>query len=289
MKTAVLDHPASQWLELPLADGEIALWWLGQAGFAIRGGGLNVVLDPYLSDALAVKYAGKEFPHTRMMPPPLEAASLRGLDFWLCTHRHGDHMDGPSLHQALPVNPRCRVVLPRAEIPHALGKLGLPRDRLLPVSDGEKLPLAPGFTLEAIPSCHEEIVRDAEGNSHFLGYILEICGVRIYHSGDCIPYPGLAETLASRRIDLALLPVNGRDEFRGSRGVPGNFTLEEALELCREAGIPRLLGHHFGMFDFNSVDIRSLSMPPAAGVQLIPAECGLAWLLHRQGARGGAC
>ena len=36
-------------------------WWLGQAGFAIRHSRGTLLVDPYLSDSLAVKYAGSRF------------------------------------------------------------------------------------------------------------------------------------------------------------------------------------------------------------------------------------
>jgi hypothetical protein len=36
--------------------------------------------------------------------------------------------------------------------------------------------------------------------------------------------------------------------------VPGNFTLEEAIRFCRATSIPQLIGHHFEMFDFNTID-----------------------------------
>jgi L-ascorbate metabolism protein UlaG (beta-lactamase superfamily) len=69
------------------------------------------------------------------------------------------------------------------------------------------------------------------------------------------PDPGLEEWLHARPIDVALLPVNGRDEFRRSRNVPGNFTLEEAVGLCHQVNIPIMIGHHFGMFEFNTVNV----------------------------------
>ncbi|MEI6166601.1 MAG: MBL fold metallo-hydrolase [bacterium] len=90
---------------------------------------------------------------------------------------------------------------------------------------------------------------NARGEHHWLGYIIRMAGRAIYHSGDCVPYEGLPERLAAERIDVALLPVNGR-----GKGVPGNFTFEEAVALCRAAQIPVLVAHHFGMFAFNTVD-----------------------------------
>jgi L-ascorbate metabolism protein UlaG (beta-lactamase superfamily) len=69
-----------------------------------------------------------------------------------------------------------------------------------------------------------------------------------------VPYEGLGLRLKSERIDVALLPVNGRDKYRSSHGVPGNMTFVEAERLCESADIPWLVPHHFGMFDFNTVD-----------------------------------
>jgi L-ascorbate metabolism protein UlaG (beta-lactamase superfamily) len=78
--------------------------------------------------------------------------------------------------------------------------------------------------------------------------------IRIYHSGDCIPFDGQTELLRSLDIDLALLPINGRDEIRSNKGIPGNFTIDEAIRLCLDADIGHLLCHHFEMFEFNTID-----------------------------------
>ena len=80
----------------------------------------------------------------------------------------------------------------------------------------------------------------------------------LYHSGDCVPYPGLVDRLNPHTIDVAIMPINGRDEFRRSRGVPGNFRLDEAIEICRTQGIPNLVACHFGMFEFNTVDEKAV-------------------------------
>jgi L-ascorbate metabolism protein UlaG (beta-lactamase superfamily) len=76
---------------------------------------------------------------------------------------------------------------------------------------------------------------------------------------------------------VALLPINGRDEFRLARGVPGNFTVEEAVALCKEAGIAHLIGHHWGMFDFNTIE-------KSAAEALLRQHAGsLDWLLPEIG------
>jgi L-ascorbate metabolism protein UlaG (beta-lactamase superfamily) len=78
--------------------------------------------------------------------------------------------------------------------------------------------------------------------------------LRIYHSGDCVPYPGLADELRRMAVDVAILPVNGRDAQPSAAGIPGNFTFDEAVALCRQAGINAMVACHFGMFDFNTVE-----------------------------------
>ena len=56
--------------------------------------------------------------------------------------------------------------------------------------------------------------------------------------------------MRTHAVDLALLPINGR-----GKGVPGNFTFDEAVQLCQIAEIPYLIPHHFGMFAFNTADL----------------------------------
>ena len=237
-------------------DRALDLGWLGQAGFIVQTAGRVILIDPYLSDSLATKYRGREFAHERLMPPPIPldeigGASLGRIDFVLCTHRHSDHMDPETLAAVTRQQPGCRFVVPAAEWDHALS-LGLPEGRVLPIDAGDTLSLGDGVTVKAIPAAHESIEQDAAGRHRFLGYLLTVGGMKLYHSGDTVVYPGLAATLADEAIDCALLPVNGRDAYRASRGVPGNMTACEAIDLCNAAGIPQLVPHHFGMFAFNT-------------------------------------
>jgi len=269
------------WRADPPADA-VALAWLGQAGFAIRAGGLRILIDPYLSDHLARKYAGTPMPHVRMMPPPLQADQIRDLDLVLCTHRHSDHMDPGSLGELAANNPACRFVVPRAEIEAAV-RAGVPDDRLVPLNDGESFVPADGLEVLAIASAHPEPSTDERGLHRFLGYVLRgtgilpvrptgvppveagpgrpcdawagrPCHVTLYHSGDCVVYSGLARRLRELGVNLALLPVNGRSDELTARGVPGNMDFDEAVALCRRARIPAMIVHHFGMFDFNTAD-----------------------------------
>lgn len=229
------------------------MWWLGQAGFAVRYGDKAFLIDPYLSDSLAIKYEGKLFAHRRMMPTPVEPATLKGVDWVFCTHRHTDHMD-PETLRPLSHNGDCRFLVPCAVLDHALNTIGLEAHSTSCINVGRSLSLGRDMELHAVPSAHEEEMINSKGEHHFLGYLLKLGNIRIYHSGDCIPYKGLEEYLEDLKPDIALLPVNGRDAHRLSHNVPGNFHYDEAVRLCRRTGISYLIPHHFGMFDFNTVE-----------------------------------
>ncbi len=231
----------------------VSLFWLGQAGFLVRHDDRVILIDPYLSDSLAAKYRGGPLAYTRMMPPPIEPDALPRLDLVLCPHRHSDHMDPGTLPILSARHPSCRFVVPEAERAVA-GALGLADDRLIGAVAGQTLlPLA-GVAVTPFAAAHERIERDDRGRDRFLGYGIAAGGARLYHSGDCVTYPGLATALLAFAPTLALLPVNGRDAARAAAGIPGNFTLTEAVALCREARIPAMIAHHWGLFDFNTID-----------------------------------
>jgi L-ascorbate metabolism protein UlaG (beta-lactamase superfamily) len=277
--TPELKLPVDPAFEAPdLGPGEVALWWLGQAGFAVRSGSSLVLLDPYLSDSLAAKYRGGLFPHTRLFEVPVAPEAIVGVDVVCCTHGHTDHLDPWTIRGLLAGGAKPRFVVPRAVRSTALER-GVPAELLMGVTAGDRLDLGDGISLEVVPAAHEERRIDDAGDEVFLGYVLILGGVRLYHSGDCAPYPGQAELLAGRGIHAALLPVNGRDTFRQENGVPGNFTAREAIELCRAAGIPRLVPHHWGLFDFNTVD------PAVAARAFEQAGTGVTWALPAVGAR----
>ncbi len=243
------------------------LAWLGQAGVLLRSRAGLLAIDPYLSDSLAAKYRGTRFPHVRMMPPPVAPEKLTGLNAVFCTHAHTDHMDPGTLGPLAQVNPGCRFVVPRSSRATAEER-GVPPERLITADAGES-GTAASIRWHALASAHEQLETDAAGLQMFLGYVIELEGLRIYHSGDCVPYPGLAAELGRREVDVAILPVNGRDMHRSAAGIPGNFTFAEAVALCRNAGIESILACHFGMFDFNTINeawldeqIAGLAGPP---------------------------
>ena len=246
----------------PAAAGMLKLYWLGQAGFLAdlhfgpEAKPFRFLIDPYLSDSLAEKYRGSRFPHIRMAAPPVRPEDLLGVDAVFCTHGHTDHLDPGTLPVIASNNTLCRFVIPKAASETAAGR-GVPADRTVMIDAGEAIIVDGALEVKALASAHEELTVNDRGESLHLGYVIRMKGLSMYHSGDCVPYYGLSGILKQLAPDVFLLPVNGRDEKRRANGIPGNFHLEEALDLAGEAGARVFIGHHFGMFDFNTIDITS--------------------------------
>jgi len=167
-------------------------------------------------------------------------------------------MDSGTLPALAKNNPRCRFVIPRAEREAAI-QLGLDASRLVLMNDPETFKLNPNIEIQAIASAHETLEMNEAREHRFLGYCFRFSLSMVYHSGDCVVYEGLADRLRKLKIDLALLPVNGRSERLRSRGIAGNMNFTEARELCRKAEIKSLIPHHWGMFAFNTVEPKELN------------------------------
>jgi L-ascorbate metabolism protein UlaG (beta-lactamase superfamily) len=247
----VFDGPLAEQLSGPPAES-VRFYWLGQAGFVLEMGGRRLVVDTYLSDSLAEKYRGTARPHRRMMPPPILPENLNRVDLVLSTHAHTDHMDPGTLRPLLNANPQAKLVAPRAVRQQALDRSGVAPERLILVDAGQTIAPFPGLLITATRAAHETLETDSEGHHRFLGYVFEAAGLRIWHSGDCTPFDGLVDEVASHAPDIGLLPVNGRRPELSENGVPGNFTIGEAISIAEAIGIRHLVAHHHGLFDFNT-------------------------------------
>lgn len=225
--------------ELP--PSSVALAWLGQSSFAFRLGGVTLLVDPYLS------------PHPdRLVPPPFAPEDARSVDLVLITHDHWDHLDEPVLPGIAAASPGAIVVVPE-ELVERVGELGIATDRVRGLAADAGAEMG-GVTVEAVPACHGEGIDDAYRLGPFFGYIVSAGGARVYHAGDTIPFDGLAERLREKRVHLALLPINGRDEEREAQGIVGNLDAREAAKLASEIGADAAVPMHWDMFAANPGD-----------------------------------
>jgi L-ascorbate metabolism protein UlaG (beta-lactamase superfamily) len=229
--------------EREVPRGTAALWWMGQMGLLVKIGGT----------VLCVDYFATETPD-RQVPPPVPAAETEGVDAFLGTHDHLDHID----HEAWRIWNRCcpkaKFVFP-ALCRGAVYGDGIPADRCIGLTDGESCRIG-DVTVRAIAAAHEFLNRDPEtGLYPCLQYIIEGDGVRIYHAGDTLRYEGMLPKLqAMGRIDAAILPINGRDGVRYRNNLIGNMTFQEAADLAGEVKAGTVIPGHWDMFAENLGD-----------------------------------
>jgi len=235
-------------IEQARAGKRARLWWLGQSGFLLCAGGKNVLFDPYLSDSLTTKYAGTDKPHERLTGRVIEPGRLTGIDVITCSHNHTDHLDAETLLPILESNPRAMLVVPRANVPFVLQRLGSVEARLVPIDAGEAVRVA-GVGVHGIPAAHNTVERDEAGRCRFLGYVTRMDHLRVYHSGDSLLHPDLVPTLQPLKVDVALVPINGN---KPARRVAGNMNGCEAAGVAAEIGAKLAIPHHFDMFAFNT-------------------------------------
>jgi L-ascorbate metabolism protein UlaG (beta-lactamase superfamily) len=232
---------------LVVPPGQLALWSLGQSGFAIKGGQTIAYIDPYLSERLDA--SGKS---ARRFPAPLDPGRAGHAHVVFTTHEHGDHTDIGTLGPLMAASAGATLVTsPQGREMALQGDVADERIRLARL--GERVELA-GLAYTAIPAAHYSYEVDSHGHSRWMGFLIECNGVTLYHSGDTVVIPQIFEALAGRSIDIALLPINGRDYFREERNITGNLWPGEAIELALRLKARLLLATHNDLFAHTRVN-----------------------------------
>ncbi len=243
------------------------LQYIGQAGYLITSHNCTVAIDPYLSYSVD-SLAG----YTRNYAPPYTAENLPEISYVLLSHDHLDHTDPETLAMIAEACPKA-VFCASAVFADKLAEYVVPCDRVLSLTTGENYTLGE-FSVKVIPSAHEEIHPDENGNAAETGFIISAEGKKIYHGGDTCPFDGQAEAVYG--CDAAIIPVNGRDERRHAEGVVGNMTPAEAAELTVRARIGITLPSHYDLYDDNGEKpeniVRAFEERKAAYKLMLPEE-----------------
>ena len=151
-------------------------------------------------------------------------------DLYLVTHHHADHLD-PDTIPVIAKSPKTIfVVAPDCRL--FLNELGVPKNRYTVLGEGEEWQ-SEEIKVRAIFADHGELAPDAQG------FLIEVEGIKIYHTGDTAFRP--EEIISSLRteVDIMIAPINGQY---------GNMT---ALEACKLASLIKpkiLIPCHFWMF-----------------------------------------
>ena len=206
------------------------LWWLGQSGFVVRFATVTFYVDPCFSTP-----PGRE----RLCTAPLAPADIRHADLILATHAHPAHLDAPAVTSMLRASKNARLVLPKsgADQAHAAG---IPYERMTTTDADLRIEYFKDSLygrVYAVPSAHPALDWTAAGGYPYLGYLIRFGRWTVYQAGDCVLYDGLADRLRPYNVNVALLPVGGR-----------NFSVSEAAQLASAIGADWIVPMHYGTF-----------------------------------------
>jgi len=180
--------------------------WLGHDCFAISADGLVIYIDPF----------------------KIPKGSPKG-DLILITHDHYDHCSPSDV---------AAVQKEGTEIvcgPDARGKLS---GKINVIAPGKKLTVK-GIEIEAVPAYNIGKKFHPKSNN-WMGYIITVKGVRIYHAGDT----DLIPEMKTVKCDIAMLPVSGTYVM----------TAKEAVEAAKILGAKVYIPMHYGTIVGSAAD-----------------------------------
>ena len=231
-----------------LPDGLLSLWYIGQMGMVVKWKGHILCLDPVLGTM-----PGPDGEDRRNYSVPFRSEELKA-EYVLCTHAHGDHMHRETLVGMAQANPQLKVILPWSLVETARG-FGIPQVQLLGACQDQELVLGDEIRITPVATAHETYRWDAEGHSETLGYLIRLGCHLLFHSGDTIVTPRLVAALRKAGgVDVAMLPINGRDLARNQRNIVGNMNAREACWFAGEIGADLTVPLHYDMIDGNQED-----------------------------------
>jgi L-ascorbate metabolism protein UlaG (beta-lactamase superfamily) len=210
----------------------------------IEAGGACALVDPWFSAH-----------ELRLRTAPTISDIPDAIDWLLVTHEHGDHFDLPAIAELASRSSALRVVVPlplvnrmHSEVPNARVEGVQPGDRL------QSIPLR----IDVVPAWHGLSVKDGysagpsgEPTPH-VGYVLRFAGGSVYHAGDTIASETLIENLKRLGVDIAILPINGRDSAREAQGIVGNLGPEEAARFAAQINARIVIPMHYDMVRGNT-------------------------------------
>lgn len=219
----------------------VSVAWVGQAGFIIETDTTRIGIDLFLTETEGAQ------------PPLTTMDGLGRLDAVCATHEHDDHWDRRLWERLVHRMPNLRAVVPDP-LRQAVIQEGFHESSVMAAVPHREIRVG-DITIVPVLSSHGVTLEDAYGVGNppgrFVGYVVKAGGVVLYHSGDTVHYPRMVEEIAPYHVDVALLPINGRDTFREQQGIVGNLTAEEAVELAHRLGAKTLVPMHYDGFYAN--------------------------------------
>lgn len=204
---------------------EIAIKWLGQAGFLIKDHrGYSIAIDPYLTDSCERLVGFKRLTPSLMKPLQLKA------DLIIATHHHEDHLDMDAVPEMM-AGTMTKLAGSQTAIKICMDA-GIDREKLIALKAGDSVTID-NIGIKAVFADHGEMAPDA------LGIILEISGIKIYIAGDTAYTPDKMQDAIKSNPDILILPING---------AYGNLDSADAARLATDTGAEIVIPCHFWTF-----------------------------------------
>lgn len=209
-----------------VAPGELAICWLGQAGFLLKDSRENeLVIDPYLSNC------GERMRGFKRLSPMLLHPKDLNPDYYITTHLHFDHFDYDAIPE-IAKDSKKTLFLGPTSCRERLLENGVEPERCLRLDRGDMYE-DDNVKICGVLADHGSMAPDA------IGVLLEMGGHRIYFSGDTAFRDDLFRQVAAFKPDIAVLSVNGRF---------GNLNSSEGAQAAALCGAKHVIPCHFWTF-----------------------------------------
>lgn len=172
--------------------------WLGHDCFRLRAAGQVLYFDPF-------QLSGK----------------LPQADIILVSHDHFDHCSPEDIKK---ISSESTVIITE---PQSATKLS---GNIKTLAPGEQITSGP-FIIEAVPAYNTNKKFHPKANK-WLGFIVTVDGVRIYHAGDTDYIPEMKQI----KTDIALLPVSGTYVMTAEEAVEAALTIHPAIAVPMHFG-----------------------------------------------------
>jgi len=235
-----------------IIPNSLAIWGFGQMGFGIQGPDAIAYIDLCLSDYVRDNLGDWWI---RAYDPPVQPEEVTNADLYFITHEHWDHLDPETVGKIEKASPQARFIT-NIWCREILEGMGIASNRI--ITPDIMTPTAienTSMTVTTVPAAHYDLEFDDEKGYRWIGFIIEWNGVTLYHAGDTIIYPDYNEKLKTLpQIDVAIMPVNGRDYYRETDGgAIGNLLPAEAAQLAKNHGWDVLIPGHNDMYANNAI------------------------------------
>jgi len=226
-------------------EGFSALWYLGQAGFALKTGDTLCFFDPVLADLTAGDGSTRRYYPAPFTP---EEAAVTGVSYVFCTHDHADHLQPGTVGPLAKAASSVKIVVPAPYVAKVIG-LGAVPEQVIGAKAEEPIALQDGSTVIPIAAAHEQYETDENGNYKALSYLfITPDGRKIFDAGDTIATEELMVRLQKENgIDTAMLPINGADNKRRRSNIIGNMNSREAADLACDINADLVIPCHYDM------------------------------------------